>query len=129
MKHKILLSFFCIMPMFAHELECITTQEGIKKIQCKYEATTRDHARDVAFNWISPDNVADNRTKTLSIKAGHKSVFDFRYFSGRSEGKWIISVTELENNTTTKTQYLKDSNAEVISNRPEDPLLTHPIHH
>lgn len=115
----------CLMAD-ASELKCSTTQEGIKKIKCKYMDVTRNFDRHIVFNWVSPDNAADNRTKRLLLPAYNKSVFDFRYFGGRSEGLWKISATEVERNITISTEYLKDSNAEVSSEKPNDPILTDP---
>ena len=108
-------------------LECVTIQEGIKKIQCKYEAPSVSYDRNVTFFWISPDNPADNRAKTIAVQAGHISVYDFRYFAGRSEGLWNISVIEEENNQTVSVQFSKDSNAAVWHQPPSDPILRKPV--
>ena len=114
------------MGLEAAELHCTTTQEGIKKIKCKYMDVTRSHDRHIIFKWFSPDNPADNRTKRLLLPAFNKSVYDYRYFGGRSEGLWNISATEEESNRTITTQYLKDSNAEVGIEKPKDPILNNP---
>lgn len=111
-----------VTTLTAAEVVCTTIQANIKKIRCKYMALAQEVPRDVTFNWTSPDNPADNRTKTHTIPAGHVSVYDDRYFSGRSEGRWRIEVVE-KDNTKVSTEYIKDSNAEVIRVRPEDPVL------
>lgn len=112
-----------VTTLSAAEVICTTTQSNIKKIRCKYMALAQEVPREVTFNWTSPDNPADNRSKTHKIPAGHVSVYDDRYFSGRSEGRWRINVVEKDNSKVT-TEYIKDSNAEVIRMRPEDPVMS-----
>lgn len=111
-----------VTTLTAAEVVCTTVQANIKKIRCKYMAIAQEVPREVTFNWTSPDNPADNRSKTHKIPAGHVSVYDDRYFSGRSEGRWSIDVVETDRSKVS-TQYIKDSNAEVIRVRPEDPIL------
>ena len=111
-----------VSTLTAAEVVCTTIQSNIKKIRCKYMAIAQEVPREVTFNWASPDNPADNRSKTHKIPAGHVSVYDDRYFSGRSEGRWSIEVVETDKSKVS-TEYIKDSNAEVIRVRPEDPIL------
>lgn len=106
----------------AAEVICETVQSSIKKIRCKYMALAQETPREVTFNWISPDNEADNRSRIHKVKAGHVSVFDFRYFSGRAEGKWTISVLENTAQTSVNTEFIKDSNARVEI-KSTDPIL------
>ena len=122
MKKFLLLLTLTASSLIAAEVVCKTIQENIKKIRCKYMDIAQDKERVVTFNWTSPDNPADNRTKNQKIPAGHISVYDDRYFSGRSEGKWGIEVVEA-NQQKVSTVYIKDSNAEVIRTRPDDPVL------
>ena len=123
MLHKTLITTLLLtFASDAAEIQCETVQDGIKKISCKYMAISQTKAREVTFKWISPDNPADNRIKTHTVKPGHISVYDFRYFGGRSEGKWTISATENDTNTTVSTIYTKDSN-ENIKVKSKDPLL------
>ena len=108
--------------LIAAEVVCTTIQEDIKKIRCKYSALAQETPRQVTYTWTSPENSADNRTKVHNIPAGHVSVYDYRYFGGRAEGKWKIEVSE-EDNSTVATDFLKDSNAEVGRDGIQDPLL------
>ncbi len=121
---KAVLLFFSLTfsMLTAAEVTCETVQSSIKKIRCKYMALAQDTTRKVTFNWISPDNEADNRMKVHTIPPGHISVYDFRYFAGRSEGKWTISVMENSDQTTVSTEYIKDSNEEVVP-ETSDPIL------
>lgn len=122
MKNLFLIMIFTSNLLFASEVHCITIQENIKKIRCKYIGNPYDRAREVTFRWISPDNPADNRSKNHKIPAGHISVYDDRYFSGRSEGRWGVEVVDF-NQQKVSTVYIKDSNAEVVRIIPDDPLL------
>ena len=122
MKKILLILALSLNSLLAAEVVCITIQENIKKIRCKYMAISQDVARNVTFNWTSPDNPADNRSKIQKIPSGHLSVYDDRYFSGRSEGRWTIEVVESDQSKVS-TIYIKDSNAEVIRHRPDDPVL------
>ena len=122
MKKILLFVTLTFSSLSAAEVICETVQSSIKKIRCKYMALSQEAPRKVTFNWVSPDNVGDNRSRTHTVGPGHISVFDFRYFSGRSEGKWTITVVEENNKNSVSTEYIKDSNAEVV---PEtmDPVL------
>jgi hypothetical protein len=122
MKTALLITIATLSSLAAAEVTCETVQTSIKKIRCKYLALAQEKPRQVTFKWVSPDNKADNRTKVHTIPPGHISVFDYRYFSGRSEGKWTISVTENSSQKSVSTEYLKDSNAEVMI-ESTDPLL------
>ncbi len=116
-------AFLSFSLVTAAEVSCETVQEGIKKIRCKYMEMSQDKSRQVSFQWVSPDNPADNRVKTITVPAGHISVFDYRYFGGRAEGKWVISVTELDTNKSVSTEYMKDSNAEVAVSSTDESVL------
>jgi len=122
MKKLLLLLSLTASSLLAAEVVCTTIQENIKKIRCKYMNIAQPQERLVTFNWTSPDNPADNRSKKQKIPAGHISVYDDRYFSGRSEGQWNVEVVEL-NQQKVSTVYIKDSNAKVIRTRPDDPIL------
>lgn len=122
MIRKIFIAFLLLNSfVFSAEVTCQTIQDSIKKIRCKYMSLSEKVSRNVTFKWTSPDNPADNRAKSHIVPAGYISVFDYRYFSGRAEGTWIVEVYE-ENNSSVSTKYLKDSNAEVTIGQPQDPL-------
>ena len=122
MKKILLLLSFAASSLVAAEVVCATIHENIKKIRCKYMHIAEDTARKVTFQWISPDNPADNRSKIQNIPAGHISVYDDRYFSGRSEGRWKVEVIEADE-TKVSTVYLKDRNSQIMRIQPDDPIL------
>ena len=98
----------------AAEITCETVHSGIKKIRCTYSCQPFNKPRNVTFSWISPDNKADNFTKVYTLLAGQVSVVDSRYFAGRSEGKWAISVSDESTNESVSTEYIKNSYEKVF---------------
>ena len=55
---------------------------------------SKTYDRNISMAWTSPSTPADDRFKTVLLKAYNKSVYDFRYFDGRADGSWTISATD-----------------------------------
>ncbi len=91
-------SFFLLftLSIFAkNALECkVVNEDDIYKIKCKYMTISKTYDRNISMAWTSPSTPADDRFKTVLLKAYNKSVYDFRYFDGRADGSWTISATD-----------------------------------
>lgn len=90
----------------ADELEnnadCIILKDE-NSIICKYTHNRIDEDKHVQFNWIDPMNII-SRQRTMTIPAGHGSVYDFRYITGRAPGKWTFEV--IDNNISYRTNFI-----------------------
>ena len=100
-KGTIMFKFFSIfllstLTLFATDaLECkVVNEDDIYKIKCKYMTVPKTYDRNISMAWTSPSTPADDRFKTVLLKAYNKSVYDFRYFDGRADGSWTISATD-----------------------------------
>lgn len=105
--------FFCASFLLA-EGEEIQTQEGGTKLYgadclilqdensiiCKYFRERVEEDMDVLIKWISPTGEIV-RERTLTIPAGHGSIYDFRYIDGVVDGKWQFKVIEGDIETST----------------------------
>ena len=114
MRNALLTMIVSFSLLTAAEITCETVHSGIKKIRCTYSFQSFNKPRNVTFYWISPDNKSDNLTKSYTVEAGQVSVIDYRYFSGRSEGRWTISVSDEATNERISTEYIKNSNEKVF---------------
>ena len=92
--------------LYANELEnnsdCIILKDE-NSIICKYTHSRVDEDKHVQFNWIDPMNII-SRQRTMIIPAGHGSIYDFRYITGRAPGKWTFEV--IDNNISYKTYFI-----------------------
>jgi len=93
--------FFINNNLFANEnqADCIILKDE-NSIICKYIQDRVNFDKNVIFNWVEP-NGEISRTKNLIIPAGHGSVYDYRYYSGRTKGIWTFKVTDGEKRYTT----------------------------
>ena len=114
MRNALLTMMMSFSLLTAAEITCETVHSGIKKIRCIYSSKSYIKPRNVTFSWISPDNKSDNLTKSYTVEAGQVSVIDYRYFSGRSEGRWTISVSDEATNESISTEYIKNSYEKVF---------------
>ena len=70
-------------------------------IVCKYLHSRVDYDKEIFVEWINPQGKVD-RARKLLIPAGHGSVFDYRYLSGRTKGTWRFIATDREEKFKTK---------------------------
>jgi len=78
----------------AHNLVCEVLGEGSKRIQCTFFAKRVDYDRNITFEWKSPSLEEDNRRRTVMLNAHYGSIYDYRYYYGRSPGEWRVSAKE-----------------------------------
>ena len=68
----------------------ICLDEG-DKITCKLMTKRLNKARNVEFEWESP-NGKDDRERDMILPANHASIFDSREKNGRAKGLWRVEV-------------------------------------
>jgi len=73
-------------------VECRVIETKIEKLVCTYETTRVDFDRSVTFLWHSLEHPQDDRERTITLKASHGSVYDYRFLRGRAQGSWEVSV-------------------------------------
>jgi len=116
-----LLSLFLLftLSLFATDaLECkVVNEDDIYKIKCKYMTVSKTYDRNISMAWTSPSTPADDRFKTVLLKAYNKSVYDFRYFDGRADGSWTISATDDSNAQVTTISFEKQDLNEATTMR------------
>lgn len=88
------------------ELQCEVLQDGNKKIQCTYMTDRLSYDRTIVFIWHSQNTPHDDRERTLVIKANNSSVYDYRYYYGRAQGIWEISVKDDRDNLLALTTFI-----------------------
>lgn len=72
------------------EADCLIVNDE-NSIICKYTSPILLEDKEVMVEWINPDG--ESTRKRAKIKpAGHSSVYDFRYLSGRIKGIWMFRV-------------------------------------
>ena len=72
------------------EADCLIVNDE-NSIICKYTSPILREDKEVIVEWINPDG--ESTRKRAKIKpAGHSSVYDFRYLSGRIKGIWMFRV-------------------------------------
>ncbi len=74
-----------------------------KRIQCTYFTQRVNFDRNISFHWMAPDEEYDFRQHNFSLLAQHSSVYDYRYYHGRSLGEWKIFVNNEQNQTIAQT--------------------------
>ena len=82
--------------------DCIILKDE-NSIICKYTHSRMEEEKHVKFNWIDPMGII-SRERIMIIPAGHGSIYDFRYITGRASGQWTFEV--IDNNTTCKTNFI-----------------------
>ena len=75
--------------------DCLILKDE-NSIICKYTHDRSSDDKEVKFEWIDPNGEL-SRERTMEIPAGHGSVYDFRYISGRLKGTWTFKVIDEEN--------------------------------
>lgn len=81
------------------EADCLILKDE-NSIICKYTSTRSMEDKEIEVEWINP-NGESTRRRTIIIPAGHGSVYDFRYISGRLKGVWIFKVYDEDDSITT----------------------------
>ncbi len=83
-------------------VDCLILEDE-NSIICKYTHQRIDEDKEIVIQWINPLNEI-SRDRLITIPAGHRSIYDFRYIDGRQKGIWKfktiykneILITEFE---------------------------------
>jgi hypothetical protein len=78
----------------SNTLICEVLGEGSKRIQCTFFTSRVNYDRNITFEWKSPSIGKDDRTRMIILNANYGSLYDFRYYYGRSPGEWHVSVKD-----------------------------------
>ncbi|MFA7084509.1 MAG: hypothetical protein WC141_08250 [Arcobacteraceae bacterium] len=81
------------------EADCLILKDE-NSIICKYTSPIGTQDKEIEVEWINP-NGESTRKRTVIVPAGHSSVYDFRYISGRLKGIWTFKVYDEEDSVTT----------------------------
>ncbi len=81
------------------EADCLILKDE-NSIICKYTSPRQMEDKEVIFEWINP-NGETTRKRIMVIPAGHGSVYDFRYISGRLKGVWTFRVFDEQDSVST----------------------------
>lgn len=96
MKKAIFILSILATTLFSEEVEnsvdCLILEDE-NSIICKYIQKRVTYDKNVTFNWIDPNDEL-SRSRELTIKAGHGSIYDFRYIKGRIKGEWKLQVVD-----------------------------------
>jgi len=89
---------------YANEVgvDCLVLQDE-NSIICKYTHDRDIEDTQIKVIWIDP-NGNISREREMIIPAGHGSVYDFRYISGRILGTWTFQVND--SNAIYKTNFI-----------------------
>ena len=87
-------------------LTCEIIEEGNKHIRCTYSCERVAHDRDITFVWKSSETPHDDRERTITLKENHGSLYDYRYYYGRAQGAWNVSVADDEGKTLADTSFV-----------------------
>ena len=75
-----------------NSVDCLILEDE-NSIICKYVHERIDIDKEIQVQWINPSGET-SRVRTLLIPAGHGSIYDFRYISGRLKGIWQFKVID-----------------------------------
>jgi len=78
----------------ANSIVCEVLGEGSKRIQCTFFSQRVGHDRNITFDWKSPSLEEDHRKRKMILNAHHGSLYDFRYYYGRSPGEWHVCAKD-----------------------------------
>lgn len=79
--------------------DCVILKDE-NSIICKYTFKRAMEDKMIVFEWINPDGEM-MRNRTNIAPAGHGSIYDFRYISGRLKGIWTFRVLDGEDTIET----------------------------
>ncbi len=89
-----------MMPLFAEEpvasnsLICEVLGEESKRIQCTFFTKRMNYDRNITFEWKSPSLTEEHRKRQMLLNAYHGSLYDYRYYYGRSPGEWHVCIKD-----------------------------------
>jgi len=63
------------------------------RIYCTYHQERVNFQKEVEFNWQNPKGKIE-RTKSFVIPKRHASVYDYRFYNGRTKGLWSVYVND-----------------------------------
>ena len=131
-----MLKFFTLLAIFTsvlfaeNALKCeLINEDDILKIKCKYNTVSKEHDRNISIAWNSPSAPQDDRFKTILLPAYNISTYDYRYFDGRAEGSWTVSVTEIETEEVTSTHFIKEDLMKEMESSVDDENSTSASNH
>lgn len=82
-----------------NSIDCLILEDE-NSIICKYSHERIDIDKEIEVQWVDPTGEI-SRERTLLIPAGHGSIYDFRYISGRLKGIWQFKVKDQNINLST----------------------------
>ncbi len=85
-----------------------------KRIQCTFFTQRVPFDRNISFHWESPDEKYDYRQHDFVLQAHHGSVYDYRYYYGRTPGTWKIHVNDDSNRVLANTTFELHSEEELL---------------
>lgn len=91
-----------------NSLKCEVLLDTHKRIQCTYTTERQAVDRNILFMWHSQDTPHDDRERTIVLQANHGSVYDYRYFYGRAQGIWEVSVKDEDDDLLASTTYIQE---------------------
>jgi hypothetical protein len=80
--------------------DCLILKDE-NSIICKYTHKRINSDKVIQFQWIEPNGVI-SRQRDMIIPAGHGSVYDYRYKTGRTQGEWTFKVIDNSQEFTTQ---------------------------
>jgi hypothetical protein len=99
----LLITSFSFSEMVEDEAEktadCLILEDE-NSIVCKYIHPRTQEDKTVRVIWIDPAGEI-SRDRELTLLAGHGSIYDFRYISGRKKGIWTFKVIDEKDEITT----------------------------
>jgi len=102
-------SLILITVIFTVYASAATVQCKIEngRIYCTYHLDRSDNqnGKSVEFHWISPTSPKDDRIRHFNIPPLYGSIYDYRFLTGRTEGKWRVKVTDLDTNKSVETTF------------------------
>ncbi|WP_072681638.1 hypothetical protein [Arcobacter sp. LA11] len=88
----VVLGFSETIEEVKNSVDCLILEDE-NSIICKYVHERIDEDKEILVQWIDPEGEL-SRERTLLIPAGHGSIYDFRYISGRLKGIWQFKVID-----------------------------------
>jgi len=100
-------------------VSCEILDDGVEKIQCKLVTPREEAARETMFEWHSETFPQDDRERSLTLPAGHGSIYDYRYLRGRAQGAWTVTVslTEADGTKTETSCHFQLEEGKIVSDQ------------
>ncbi|MEA2111777.1 MAG: hypothetical protein U9P71_06990 [Campylobacterota bacterium] len=99
-----IITLLLLSPLHAeNSVFCEVLGVESKRIQCTFFTQRVSFDRNISFHWKSPDKEYDFREHSFVLPAHHGSVYDYRYYHGRSLGEWKVLVKDEHNQTMAQT--------------------------